>query len=123
MNRLIRVSALVLTSMPLLVAAPPKAVLVLHTEGAVRQGVANFEQRFGPGAMQVVIAGERNAALEIPSASVLFMQHPTAEFLKAIKPAADAAMKRGMKVITDVPEVLERQWNILPDPEIGRAHV
>ena len=104
----------------LLSAAPaPKAVLVLHTEGAVREGVANFRQRFGGDSFRIVIAGEKNAATEIPEADVLFMQHPTAEFLDEIRPVGEAAIRRGMKVVTDVPEVLQRQWEMVPDPVLN----
>jgi cobaltochelatase CobN len=120
MNGLMRIAVLFAASLPFLQAAgAPKAVLVLHTEGAVREGVANFQQRFGASSFQIVIAGERNAGAEIPGANILFMQHPTAEFLQGIWPVAEAEMKRGMKVVTDVPEVVQRQWEIFPEPVLN----
>ena len=100
------------------IAAPrPKALLVLHTEGAAAAGVARFLELHGADSFQIVIAGETNAAVEIPGTNVLFMEHPTAEFLRRIRPTGEAAMRRGMKVFTDVPEILQRHWEILPDAQ------
>ncbi len=95
----------------------PKAVLVLHTEGAASAGIATFHREHGAESFDVVVAGEKNATTEVPGTDVLFLEHPSAEFLRRLRPAAEAAIGRGMKVFTDVPEVLQRHWGVLPEAQ------
>ncbi|MCU1325681.1 MAG: CobN component of cobalt chelatase involved in biosynthesis [Bryobacterales bacterium] len=102
-----------------LCAERPKVVLVMHTEGAMISAADQFRQRFGAAAFDIAITGEKAAAKEIEGANILFMEHPTSGFLQELQPAAQAQMKRGMKVVTDIPEVLQRHWNVLPEPALN----
>ena len=97
----------------------PKAVVVMHAEGAMSQAASAFRRQFGPDVFRIVVTGEKAASSELDGADVLFLEHPTAAFLEDLRPRAELAMKRGMKVVTDIPEVLQRHWNVLPDPVLN----
>jgi cobaltochelatase CobN len=100
--------------------AEPKAVLVLRTEGTAPAAAAQFRQRFGAGLFRIVIAGERNAASELGDAQVVFLEHPMPDFLKQVRPALEAAHKRGAPILSDVPEVLRRHLGFAPDSELNQ---
>jgi cobaltochelatase CobN len=115
---LIAAGALLLGALPL--RAVPKVVLVLHSEGAFPAAAAQFERQFGAALLRIVIAGERSAPDELADAQVVFLEHPAPEFLRQVRPTLEAAHKRGARVLSDVPEVLERHAGFAPDPVLSR---
>jgi cobaltochelatase CobN len=104
-------------------------VLALFTttavEAAERRAAAVFVLRNS----QVAVSALRSAQLQqscdclivnedvaldaFSGAKVVFLEHPSARFLDRIKPVVlDGIAKRGLQVVTDVPEVVQRSWGI-----------
>jgi cobaltochelatase CobN len=100
-------------------ARRPKAVLVMHAEGAMSSAAANFQRQFGQAALHIVVTGEKAASAELEGADILFLEHPSAAFLEDLRPRAELAVRRGMRVVTDLPDVLQRHWKMLPDPALN----
>lgn len=94
-------------------AERPRVVLVLHNSVVLPQALASFQQKYGPQACDCLITSEESVKSEvIERADVLFMEHPRDEFLERLRPAALAGVKRGLKIVSDTPDIVQRAWDV-----------
>ncbi|MBS1825017.1 MAG: cobaltochelatase subunit CobN [Acidobacteria bacterium] len=94
-------------------AEKPNVVLALHNSVLVPKALEAFRAKFGPDACHCLITSEQElTARQIQSAHVLFLEHPHAETLGRLRATAVAASKRGLKIASDVPEIVQRAWGI-----------
>lgn len=108
-----RLVAILLAATSAFAAERPSVVLVLHNSIVVPQALASFQAKYGAQACDCVIASEDSAEPNlIQRADVLFLEHPREEFLDRLRPAALAGVKRGLKVVSDTPEIVQRAWDV-----------
>jgi cobaltochelatase CobN len=96
---------------PLIAAEPPNAVFVLRNSQIAPVALQAFQAKAGKAACDCVITNETLTAERLKQARFLFLEHPSEEFLERVKPAAVEAIRNGLRVATDVPEVVERAWD------------
>lgn len=105
-------SLLFALSVAAVAADRPNAVFVLRSSVVAPEALRAFHQKVGDGACDCEIAGDDLTPERMKNAKVLFLEHPSAPLLDRLKPAALEVIGRGMKVVTDVPEIVQRAWGI-----------
>ncbi len=90
----------------------PNAIFVLRNSQLAPQALRAFETKVGEQACDCMISGEDLTTERLKKARVLFLEHPSVQFLDRLKVAALEAVKNGMRVVTDVPEIVQRAWGI-----------
>lgn len=94
-------------------AARPNVVLVLHNSVVIPRAMQVFESKFGKDACNFLITTEGSLTPQrLVEADVLFLEHPRAELLERLRPAAVTAAKQGTKIASDLPEVVQRAWGV-----------
>jgi cobalamin biosynthesis Mg chelatase CobN len=101
-----------LLALPARAAEPPNAVFVLHNSQVAPAAFRAFQARIGQGACECFVTGEDLSPDRLKNAKLLFLEHPTIEFLERLKAPALEAIRSGLKVVTDLPEAVERVWEI-----------
>ncbi|MCC6536054.1 MAG: cobaltochelatase subunit CobN, partial [Bryobacterales bacterium] len=112
--------ALGLAALALPAAEQPRAVIVIRNSQTMPAALGQFSAKFGADACDCLIAGEDVAAERLAAARVIFLEHPTAAFLVKHKETVLAAVRRGARLVTDVPEVVQRGWGIEPSAALTR---
>jgi cobaltochelatase CobN len=108
-----RLILLLLSATVALAADRPSVVLVLHNSVVIPQALETFEAKFGKNACDCLVTNEASLTPErLQQANVLFMEHPHEEMLDRLRSTALAGLKRGLKITTDVPEVVQRSWGV-----------
>lgn len=96
-----------------LAAERPSVVLVLHNSVVLPQALAMFQAKYGAQACDCVITSEESMTPELlQRGGVLFMEHPRDELLDRLRTAALAGVKRGLKITSDTPEIVQRAWDV-----------
>ncbi len=96
-------------------ASKPNVMVVVHNSQVLPIALKAFEEKFGKEACSCEVLREEEVTPQrLSQARAVFFQHPSSEFLDRMKDAGLDAVKRGMKVSTDVSEFLDRGWGIAP---------
>jgi cobaltochelatase CobN len=95
-------------------AEAANAVFVLKNSQVTAEAMSAFQAKVPKSACDCVILNEDLTAERLAQARLIFLEHPTAPFLERLKAAALAAAARGTKIVTDVPEIVQRAWEIEP---------
>lgn len=100
----------------------PNVLMVIRNSQALPVALKTFTQKFGAHACRCDVMTEEQVTPErLSQARVLFLEHPTAPFLERYKDTALRLVQAGrMKVLTDVPEVVHRGWEMEPSLELSR---
>jgi cobaltochelatase CobN len=109
-----------LASAAAIAADPPNAVFLLKNSQVAPDAMRAFQARFPRSACDCVIVNETVTAERLKKARVLFLEHPSTPFLDQMKTAALEAVGAGARIVTDVPEMVQRAWGIEPDLRLTR---
>jgi hypothetical protein len=98
-------------------ANPPNVLFVLRNSQVAPAAFRAFQARVGTSACDCAIVNENVSTERIKKAHVLFLEHPSDEFLKRHKETVTAAVRNGLRVVTDIPDYVQRAWDIdIPVP-------
>ncbi len=97
------------------------AVFLLRSSQVAPQAMKAFEARVPKALCDCVIVNESVTTERLKQARVLFLEHPSPAFLARTKAAALEAIAGGMRVVTDVPEILNRGWGVEPSLPLSRC--
>lgn len=115
MRRLILVLLFILAGTTIAQSSKPNVLVVVHGSQVLPVALKDFQEKFGNDACDCDILREDEVTPQrLARAKAVFFQHPTAEFLDRTKSVGPEAVKHGMKVVTDVPEFLDRGWGMAP---------
>lgn len=108
-----RLSVALLAASMAFAAESPKVVLVLHNSIVLPQALASFQEKYGLQACDCSITSEESVKSElVERADILFLEHPHEEFLERLRPAVLAGVKRGLKIVSDTPDIVQRAWDV-----------
>jgi len=108
----VRILLALLACSGLLAAARPDAVFVLKSSQLAPKAFRTAMEQIGPDACDCTLTGETVDPARIARTRLLFLEHPTAELLARLKPVALDAIRRGLIVVTDAPESVQRAWGV-----------
>jgi cobaltochelatase CobN len=109
--KILAVAALALASVAG-AAERPNAIFVLRNSQVAPAALGELHKKIGAGACDCELAGEDLTAERLRQARFIFLEHPSAPFLERLKTVAQESVRRGLLVATDVPEVVQRGWEI-----------
>jgi cobaltochelatase CobN len=104
----------------LLAEEKPNAIVVLRPSETAVGAWAQFQAKYGQEAFVCYVGAEEVTAERLATAKVIFMDHPSPQFLARLKAPALAAMKRGMRVVSPTPELVQRGWGVEMDVRLAR---
>jgi cobaltochelatase CobN len=110
MKRLVPI--LFLFIVPAFGANMPNVLFVLHNSQVAPAALQAFEAKVGKGACECLIVADVPTAEQLNKADLIFLEHPTMELLERLKEPASEAIQGGLKVVSDLPEAVERVWEI-----------
>lgn len=96
-------------------AERPRVVIVARSSQVLPQLVRDF-----PHSCDCLLTGEDVGPQRLAEADVVFVEHPSAAFLSRHKKSVQQAVGRGLRVITDVPDIVQRGWGIELSPALAR---
>src|SRR5882724_10681745 len=103
-----------------LAADQVNAVFVLKSSQVAPDAMREFQARFPKSACDCIIANENLTAERLKKARLLFLEHPSTPFLDRLKGPALEAIAAGTRIVTDVPEMVQRAWGIEPSLPLSR---
>jgi len=101
-------------------AEPANAVFVLKSSQVAPDAMREFQAKFAKTACDCIIANENLTAERMKKARLLFLEHPSTPFLDRLKGPALEAIAAGTRIVTDVPEMVQRAWGIEPSLPLSR---
>jgi len=101
-------------------AAPPNAVVVVRTSLHAGPALADVKRSLGSARFDCDLAHGDIKTERLKQARILFLEHPEAELLDRLKPAAMEAIRRGLRVASDTPELVKRAWGVDVDAALTR---
>ena len=107
----------------LLAEEKPNAIVVLRPSETAVGAWAQFQAKYGQKAFVCYVGAEEVTAERLATAKVIFMDHPSPHFLARLKAPALAAMKRGMRVVSPTPELVQRASGEALNPQHFRRHL
>lgn len=112
MNQAASFALLLLVGACVQAADAPNAVVLLRTAQSAPRVLERVKQELGPGQFDCVLAHDDMPPDRLKKARVLFLEHPSQDLLARWKPAALDAIRGGLRVVTDVPDLVQRAWGV-----------
>lgn len=112
MTGVLRCTLLLSTCFLTLAAETPDAVVLLRTAQSAPGALERVRQELGSNAFECTLAHDGLPPERLKRARVLFLEHPSPELLVRWKPAALEAIRGGLKVASDIPDVVQRAWGV-----------
>jgi cobaltochelatase CobN len=95
----------------------PNVLFMLRNSKVAPAAFRTFQTRIGASACDCAIVNENVPAERLKKAQIVFMEHPSEEFLKRNKATGTEAVRNGTRFVTDIPDFVQRAWDIdIPVP-------
>jgi cobaltochelatase CobN len=98
----------------------PNAVVVLRPSETIVEAWGRFRAQYGEGAFACYVGGEELTAERLAEARVVFLDHPSPKLLARLKAPALAAIKKGLRVVSPTPELVQRGWGVEIEVRLAR---
>jgi len=92
--------------------ARPRAVIVLRASRTAGPALEAFRAKFGKDVFDCTITGDDVDVETLTRAQVVFLEHPAQPFLERVKEPMLHAVARGLRVASDIPDVVQRSWGL-----------
>ncbi|WP_035958762.1 cobaltochelatase subunit CobN [Bryobacter aggregatus] len=98
--------------------AQPRAVLLLRSAQSAPAILTELQKEIPD--FECTLAREDLRLPDLDGVQVLFLEHPSQDFLTRSKTLALEAIAKGMRVATDTPDLVQRAWGVEPSLALTR---
>jgi cobaltochelatase CobN len=98
----------------------PNAVVVLRSSQTALEAWHRFRAQHGDGAFDCFIGAEELTAERLAAARIVFLDHPSPQLLARLKDTAVASFRRGLRIASPTPELVQRGWGLEGDLRLTR---